>query len=220
MQIIEEKQTVWEGADLFAPRIDTDEKPLFWQMKDCHGHGVHTCYSVSFPLWTPSRQQSCSEQKTPPHSFVHCRVFSTRINPISTFRVIISSQVSFNTSTWQVFKTPCHVLESQNPSCDVKGWSIYFSTKRNQNNSDSNDHFDGLKCLGAATEHMSHTHTHTRYSPDPTPCYRLCFSSSDKDPQQTVFHLQKHNVNKWLIASNNECKEPLFCVESLPHVKI
>jgi len=66
VQIIEEKQTVWEGADLFVPRTDTDEKPLFWQMKDCHGHGVHTCYSVSLPLWTPSRQQSCSEQKTPP----------------------------------------------------------------------------------------------------------------------------------------------------------
>lgn len=133
MQIIEEKQTVWKGADLFVRRVDTDEKPLFWRMKGCHGHGVHTCYSVSFPLWTPSRQQSCSEQKTPPFLW-STAVFSPQdwINPISTLSVIISSQVSFNASTWQVFKSPCHVMEGQSPSSDVKD----ICAENYQNNSD------------------------------------------------------------------------------------
>ncbi len=109
-------------------------KSPFWRMKGCHGHGVHTCYSVYFPLWTPSQQQSCSEQKTPP--ILLATIVSSPqdwINPISTFSVIISSQVSFNNaSTWQVFKSPCHVLEGQNPSSDVKGWGIYISTKRHK----------------------------------------------------------------------------------------
>lgn len=119
-------------------------------------------YTPVIPSLFHYEQQSCSEQKTPP-ILSSTVVFSPQdwINPISTFRVIISSQVSFNASTWQLFKTPCHVLEGQNPSSDVKGWDVYFSTKRYKNNSDSNDHLDVLKCLGVATEHMYH-HTHTR----------------------------------------------------------